>query len=152
MASVLFLVGSTYGNAQQAAEDAADLLVKSGHSASVNDRAELDDLVLSDADVVVICTATIGEGDIPDNLLSLYEDVFDQRPRLDHINYGLIALGDSSYEEFAGAGYLFKNLMQTLGAKAVLPMLVIDAIETPDPEEAVAEWVALLENTFDELA
>ena len=145
MASVLFLVGSTYGNVQQAGEDAADLLVKSGHSATVNDSPEADDLILSDADIVVVCTATIGEGDIPDNLLPLYEDVFDQKPELDHIKYGLIALGDSSYEEFAGAGYLFKNLLHSLGAKPVLPMLVIDAIETPDPEEAVADWVASLE-------
>jgi MioC protein len=144
MALVKFLVGSTYGNAEQAADDAAQLLLVAGHTAKVIRNATLNDVVEDENAIIIFCTATIGQGDIPDNLLNCYEALHDASPYLANRQYGIIALGDSSYEEFAGAGYQIQELMYDLQAKPILPMLTIDAIETPDPEEVVAQWIGKL--------
>jgi MioC protein len=141
MALVKFLVGSTYGNAEQAAEDAADLLTEAGHTTEVIKKPTLDDVTQDEEAILLFCTATIGQGDIPDNLLACYEALHDQAPYLASRQYGIIALGDSSYEEFAGAGYQLQELMYDLQAKPIMPMLTIDAIETPDPEEPIAAWI-----------
>ena len=144
MAKVKFLVGSTYGNAQQAAEDASEQLEQLGHHCQVLNRPCLDDVTSADTDVIIICSATIGEGDIPDNLLPLYSQLKDHCPLLPHVKYAVIALGDSSYDSFADAGRQMDELMQELQAVSVQEMLLIDACETPDPEEAVLEWIGLL--------
>ncbi|SIS79829.1 flavodoxin [Neptunomonas antarctica] len=144
MAKVKFLVGSTYGNAEQVADDAADQLANLGHQTQVYNRPTIDDVIAKDTEVLIICSATIGEGEIPDNLLPLYSQLRDQFPILAHVRYGVIALGDSSYDNFYDAGRQMDELMQELRAEAVQDMLVIDACETPDPEEAVSEWISAL--------
>ncbi|WP_028471456.1 flavodoxin [Neptunomonas japonica] len=144
MASVKFLVGSTYGNAQQVAEDASDQFADLGHFVKVVSRPTIDDILAPDTEVVIICSATIGEGEIPDNLLPFHSQLNDQFPLLPHIKYGVIALGDSSYDNFADGGRQMDELMTELQAVAIQDMLVIDACETPDPEEAVIEWMSLL--------
>ncbi len=144
MANVKFLVGSTYGNAQQVAEDASDQLEQLGHQSEVLNRATVDDVISVETDLLIICTATIGEGEIPDNLLPLYSQLRDQCPLLPHLKYAVIALGDSSYDRFADGGRQMDELMQELQAVSAHEVLLIDACETPDPEEAVSEWVGLL--------
>ena len=141
MANVKFLVGSTYGNAEQIAEDAAEQLNQLGHQSAVLISPIIDDVLTENAEVVVICTATIGEGEIPDNLLPLYDQLREQFPLLPNLKYAVIALGDSSYDHFADAGRQMDELMKELQALDVQDMLVIDACETPDPEEVVAEWI-----------
>lgn len=144
MANVKFLVGSTYGNAQQVAEDASDQLEQLGHQSEVFNRPTIDDVISVEIDLLIICTATIGEGEIPDNLLPLHSQLRDQCPLLPHLKYAVIALGDSSYDRFADGGRQMDELMEELQAVSVHDMLLIDACETPDPEEAVSEWVSLL--------
>lgn len=144
MANVKFLVGSTYGNAQQVAEDASEQLAQLGHQCEVFNRPSIDDVTSVDTDVLIICSATIGEGEIPDNLLPLYSQLRDLCPLLPHLKYAVIALGDSSYDRFADGGRQMDELMQELQAISVQEVLLIDACETPDPEEAVLEWIDLL--------
>lgn len=139
MASIKLLVGTTYGNAQQAAEDAAELLKEQGHTAEVFSRPTLEDI--ADPDVLLVCTATIGVGDIPDCLVPLYNQLSNEPPKLDGVRFGVIALGDSSYDTFASAGEQMREVLLDLGCAELQPMLVVDAIETPDPEDAVAEWI-----------
>lgn len=53
--------------------------------------------------------STHGEGDPPDNALSFHEYVHGRRaPKLDHLSFSVLSLGDSSYEFFCQTG---KNLM-----------------------------------------
>lgn len=148
MAKIKFLVGSTYGNAQQVAEDAADQLIQLGCQSEVLSRPSIDDLTAEDTDIVIICSATIGEGEIPDNLLPLYSQLRDQFPLLPHVRYAVIGLGDSSYDNFADAGHQMDELMTELQAVTLHEMLLIDACETPDPEEAVSEWISSLQQKF----
>jgi len=140
MANIKVLVGSTYGNASQIAEDCTDQLQRMGHTAEMLKEATLDQ-VLEAADVYLICTSTVGQGEVPASLLPLYCQLKDQAPDLSSVRYGLIALGDSSYETFAEGGKLMNEVMQELRAKQVGDALFIDSCETPDPDEAAAEWL-----------
>ncbi|RMX06251.1 nitric oxide synthase [Allofranklinella schreckenbergeri] len=90
---------------------------------------------------VLICTSTHGSGDLPENLQPLYADL-DARPRyLGALRYGVIALGDSFYDDtFAAGGRLFDARLQDLGAQRIGKLFTIDASEVTDPETAAALW------------
>lgn len=140
MANIKVVVGSTYGNAGQIAEDCTDQLQGMGHEAELLEEATLEQLMDS-PDVVLICTSTVGQGEIPGNLLPLYCALKDNQPDLSSVRYGLIALGDSSYETFAEGGKLMNELMRDLNAKPVGQALFIDSNETPDADEEAASWI-----------
>ena len=57
------------------------------------------------------------------------------------LRYGIIALGDSSYDEFCGGGKKFADLLQDQSAIRVGEMLLVDATENPEPEEVTSPWV-----------
>ena len=54
---------------------------------------------------------------------------------------GFSALGDSSYDNFCGAGRACDELLQEQGATRIGERLEIDAIEHPEPEVVSASWV-----------
>ena len=95
-----------------------------------------------DADALyLICTSTYGSGDVPDNARGLY-DSLDETPRfLGHVRYGVIALGDSSYETFCEGGRLFDKALAARGARRIGEILCCDASSGDMPEEKAREWL-----------
>ncbi len=142
MANIKVLVGSTYGNAKQVAEDCAEQLTGLGHNTVVLEEPELDEVVADETEVLLVCTATIGLGEIPNNLMPLYAKMKDNMPMMPEKRFGVIALGDSGYQNFANAGKMMDSLLEELQVKRVGEPLMIDACETPDPEEAASEWIS----------
>jgi len=141
MANIKILVGSTYGNTTQLAESCAEKLNAAGHQATVFEQPQYDDVVATDTEILLICTATIGQGEIPDNLLPLYCELRDKLPPMPEVRYGVIALGDSSYETFAEGGKQMEELMFEVQAKRVQQTLIIDSCETMDPEGEAEGWL-----------
>jgi MioC protein len=47
--------------------------------------------------VFLIVTSTYGQGDVPDNAKSFYEDLKAKRPDLSRVRYGVFGLGDRTY-------------------------------------------------------
>lgn len=141
MASVLLLVGSVYGNSSSVADECAEILRSAGHQADVLSNASLNDLKDRPDDVLLVCTSTTGQGEIPDNIYPLVNELRDSFPLMPERRYGVIALGDSSYETFADAGRQVDELLQELQAKRIGEVLFIDACETADPEGAAMEWI-----------
>nr|WP_320135866.1 flavodoxin domain-containing protein [uncultured Amphritea sp.] len=140
MAEIRVVVGSTYGNASLIADDCTDQLKRFGHQATLLNEPTYEQ-VTNNPDVILICTATIGQGEVPVNLQPLYDDLSSRKPDFSAVRFGLIALGDSSYETFAEGGKQMNELMHDLGAKSVGQALFIDSCETPDPDEAAASWI-----------
>lgn len=141
MAVIKVVVGSVYGNALDVAEMCAQKLTELKHSVELLRNATIDQVVTPETEVILVCTSTTGQGDIPHNLLPLYDQLHDQLPPLSTAKYGVIALGDSSYDTFAEAGYLMDSLMQQLQAQKVGDNLVIDACETMAPLEEAEPWL-----------
>jgi len=73
--------------------------------------------------------------------LPLYCELRDKLPPMPEVRYGVIALGDSSYETFAEGGKQMEELMFEVQAKRVQQTLIIDSCETMDPEGEAEGWL-----------
>ena len=58
-------------------------------------------------------------------------------PRLEGVSYGVLALGDTGYDEFCQAGKLFDIRLEQLGATRVVTRTDCDV----DFEAHAAEWI-----------
>ena len=141
MAKITVVYGSTYGNAQQVAEDCELDLLAAGHVAKLVTSPSLNDLTPEQLDVLLVCTATIGDGEVPDNLYPFYTLLDGAQTAMPWLKYGVIALGDSGYDDFAGGGSRMDEALQGLQAKRIGDVFRVDALEYPDPEDAVKPWL-----------
>ncbi len=132
------LFGTQTGNAETVAEEAAVSSRAQGFAPSV---AGLDDVSmeqLAQMEQAVIVISTYGEGEMPDNAQLFWEALSaDTAPRLEQLSYGVLALGDTGYDEFCHAGKLVDIRLEQLGAKRLLSRVDCDV----DFEDPAAAWV-----------
>jgi len=141
MAKIAVMVGSVYGAAQYVAEEAQSLLTTLGHDSRLFEEPKLDDVLAFNADIWLLISSTTGQGDIPDNLLPFFLDVQSRFPLLTGKHFAVIALGDSSYDTFCGAGEQLRALLLEIQGTELAPMLRIDAGETLEPETIALPWL-----------
>lgn len=141
MAQIGIFVGTVYGNALMVAEEAEKILAKHGHEIKLFEEGTIEAWQYYRHHVALIITSTTGQGDLPETIASLYHDIRDKVGFQPELRYGIIALGDSSYEHFCGAGYKFDDLLQEQGATRLGEMFTIDATEEPEPEVYAASWL-----------
>lgn len=141
MAQVGIFVGTVYGNALLVAEEAEPLLIDQGHQVKIFEDPTLDDWQRYADHVALIITSTTGQGDLPDSIAPLFHAIKDKLGHQPTLQYGVIALGDSSYEDFCGGGKKFDALLQEHSAKRVGEVLLVDATENPEPEEITSPWI-----------
>ncbi|MCL1036357.1 flavodoxin [Shewanella submarina] len=141
MTRINLLYGTVYGSAQSVAEELADTLSSKGGDIKLWQPAELDGFVPAQDELLLVVTSTTGQGDLPDDIAPWYFAVKDSAPYLPELRYAVVGLGDSSYDNFCGAGRQVDELLQELGAKPIAPLLAIDAMETMEPEADAVKWV-----------
>jgi len=141
MAQILILVGTESGNAQMVADALKPVLESGGHAVAVTDKAaSADDLGAHDV-LLVVC-ATHGSGDIPTNIQPLAETLERERPDLSRHRYGVIALGDMTYQDtFCGGGKKVDRVLELCGARRIGDRLEVDASSQPLPDEEALGWV-----------
>ena len=139
MTAVDIIVGSVYGSAMSVAETLEKALIDAGHDVELHEEAELADL--NPERFWLVVTSTTGQGELPPDLLPLYEEIRSNSPPMPQLRYAVAALGDSTYDHFCGAGRQFNDLLQELQAQSVTDMITIDASETLDPEEPALKWL-----------
>jgi len=138
MATIAIIMGSVYGAAQEVAQEIHSAITAVDLDVVFNTPASIADLTNSDA--VLVVTSTTGQGDLPSNLEPFYFAAREQMPLLNGKPFGVICLGDSSYQTFCGAGDKMEELLFELQGKAPLAMLRIDACETLDPQSKAMPW------------
>lgn len=132
------LYGTQTGNAEGVANDAAAAAKLQGFDVKVSglDEIELDEF--AGLKYVLIVTSTYGEGEMPDNAELFWEALSaNTAPRLEGVSYGVLALGDTSYDEFCQAGKLFDIRLEQLGATRVVTRTDCDV----EYEAHAAEWI-----------
>ncbi|MFM4712872.1 flavodoxin [Aeromonas veronii] len=139
MAQIDIVVGTVYGAAMLVAETLADELERKGHHCSLHEEARLADI--DPGRFLLLVSATTGQGDIPPNLQPFASGLADKAPWLKGLRYALIAMGDSSYDHFCGAGRRLDGLLQELGATRVIPSLELDATVHDEPEQVALSWL-----------
>ncbi len=142
MSNIAVLVGSVYGAAIELAEHVTDELNKKGNNAVLHDDVSLEQVLAQAPSTWLIVTSTTGQGDMPDNIINLFEQLKDQFPDLNGSQFAVAAMGDSSYvDSYCGAGKAFDELMKNLAAKPMAELLEIDACETTDPVAFSQTWL-----------
>ena len=139
MAEVGIFVGTMYGNSLLVAEEAETILSGLGHQAKVFEDPMVSDWESYTGKYVLVVTSTTGQGDLPDSIVPLFNDLQDMYQP--HLRYGIIARGDSTYANFCGGGKRFDALLQEQGAQRIGDMLMIAASEDPEPESISNPWV-----------
>ncbi|MCE9678155.1 flavodoxin [Shewanella sp. AS1] len=141
MRKVNLVFGTVYGSAQFVAQTMEEELSAAGVEAQLHQPETLEGFVPPEDEVLLIVTSTTGQGDLPDNISPWFEMMRSDAPYLPKLEYGVITLGDSSYETFCNAGIRFDELFTELGARRIGELLKIDACETMEPEEEAKRWL-----------
>ena len=142
MAGLLIVVGSTSGNAQLVSDVLSDEFKEAGYDVDLFEDGAMDDAALGDRDLVLICTSTHGLGEMPDNIDPFYQELAERTPDLSHLRYGVIALGDQTFDDtFCKAGRDFDALLARLGASRVGERLEVDACTQPLPDDDALDWM-----------
>ncbi|PXW20518.1 FMN-binding protein MioC [Pantoea sp. JKS000250] len=139
MADITLISGSTLGSAEYVAEHLEEKLQEAGFSTQMLHGPELDELP-QEGIWLVVCS-THGAGDIPDNLLPLFEAIRDSQPDLSQVRFGAIGLGNHEYDLFCGAIRQIEALLIAQGARQIGDRLEIDVLEHEIPEDPAEAWL-----------
>jgi len=136
---VTILFGSQSGNAQGLAKKAGKKLEAAGFQVTVLSMSDFKPNNLKKVENLLIVASTHGEGTPPDNAISFHEFLHGKRaPKLDHLRFSVLALGDSSYEFFCQTGKDFDARLEELGGTRLYPRFDCDL----DYDEPASEWLA----------
>ena len=102
---LLILFGSQTGTAEGLARRAASTAVGHGFLPRVMEANAATKLEWSSETRLLVITSTYGDGDMPDNAQGFWDWLqTDAAKALAHLEYCVLALGDSHYEHFCAAG------------------------------------------------
>ena len=129
---------SESGNSEKLAGDVAKAARKNGLKPAIIDMADLELSELTAAKRLVVVAATWGEGEPPARAVRAYNELMGEgAPRLDGVEFGVLALGDTAYSEFCSIGKKIDERLAALGGKRVVDRADCDL----DFAEPAARWI-----------
>ncbi len=135
--TINILYGTQTGNSESVANDVAAVAKTHGLSSAVKSMDEIDSDKLVSMEYLLIIISTYGEGEMPDNAQLLWDQVSeDSAPSMENINFSVLALGDTSYDQFCQAGIDWDNRLAELGAKRLYDRIDCDV----DFEDLAENW------------
>src|SRR5450759_877325 len=124
---ITIVYASESGNCEKLANDLAKAARKNGLKPTLIDMADLEPAELTKAKRLVFIAATWGEGDPPARAVRAYGELMGEgAPRLDGVDYGVLALGDTAYAEFCAIGKKIDERLAALGGKRVVERVDCD--------------------------
>ncbi len=142
---LLVLFGSQTGTAEKIAKKIAKESQAHGCSPRVVDSSAHATIDWKTETNLLIVTSTYGDGDMPDNAQNFWEWLQTENAKsLAHLNFSVLALGDSNYENFCAAGKKIDGRLEELGAKRLYPRTDCDV----DYEARAKEWTSGVLDVF----
>jgi|TARA_B100001094_G_C17909880_1_gene660668 sulfite reductase (NADPH) flavoprotein alpha-component len=135
---ITIFYGTETGNSQELAEKAESILGKEGYKINVSNLEDTnpDDLLKIKLSLFIV--STWGEGDPPLDAEDFYETLKSCELKLSNLSYGVMGLGDRSYEIFNGFAIDIDNTLNKLGATRIGERVEADL----DYEDDFDVWIA----------
>lgn len=131
------LYGSHTGNCEALAKKLTDQAKAKGIESELCDMASFKPRDLQKITNLAVLVSTHGLGEPPVQAQDLYQFLHGKKaPNLSHVNFSVLALGDSSYVDFCQTGKDFDAVLEKLGANRFSPRVDCDV----DFEEDVERW------------
>ncbi len=143
--TLTILYASETGNSAGLAKALAEAAREKGLEPVVSDVATYKTRKLKDEQDVLFIASTHGEGDPPQSAKSFFEFLEGRKaPKLPNLRFAVLALGDSTYEQYCGAGKRIDQRLEELGAQRIEPRVDCDV----DYEEVAPGWIAGIVKTL----
>ncbi len=124
---ITVVYASESGNCEKLAGAFAKAARKNGLKPTLVDMADLELSDLAKAKRLVFIAATWGEGEPPARAVRAYGELMGEgAPRLDGVEFGVLALGDTAYAEFCAIGKKIDERLVALGGKRVVERVDCD--------------------------
>jgi sulfite reductase (NADPH) flavoprotein alpha-component len=136
--TLTILYGTETGNSRELATTLTETAMAQGLEPRLVDMADYKVRSLKDERDLVVITSTHGEGDPPQTTLDFFEFLQGRKaPKLPELRYAVLALGDSTYEQYCAAGRFIDERLAELGAQRLVDRLECDV----DYDEPAAAWL-----------
>ena len=134
---IAVLHASQSGTSEGLARKVAKELKAKGHTTSIASLESYTPQELAAEQHAVLIASTYGEGDPPDAAKPFFQQLcLADAPRLDHLSYTVLALGDKNYEHFCKFGCDLDERLVSLGAQRIAPRVECDV----DVDEPFGHW------------
>ena len=138
LAKLTILYGSETGHSHELAEKLAEKAANKNIAATVFNMYDYNTKKLIDEENIAIIVSTHGEGDPPDMAGDFHKFITGKRaPKLEKMNFSVLALGDKSYKHFCKTGEDIDSAIRNLGAFRVTPLVKCDV----DYEVSAEIWM-----------
>lgn len=142
------LYGSQTGNSEGVARLAAERAEARGFAVRLADMGDFRKPELKKSANLLVVVSTHGEGEPPDSALELHELINSRKaPPLKGSRFAVLALGDSSYEQFCQTGKDFDARLEALGGERIHERVDCDV----DYDDAASAWIDAVLGRFSEL-
>ena len=127
LAPVLILSASQTGNARRVAQSLLEKLTAAGVAAVLKNAGDYKSRQLASERLVLIVASTQGDGEPPEEALTLHKALFSKKPpEVKSLQFAVLSLGDSSYPDFCQAGKDFDSQLAQLGAQRLFDRVDCD--------------------------
>ena len=136
--SLLLIYGTETGNAEELAEDAANMAKGFDLDATVMDMEDIEPDDISTSKRLIVVCSTWGEGEQPVNAQDLYDAVEEtEEGSMEGVNFAVLALGDTAFELFCESGKEWDTILEEKGGNRVNDRIDCDT----DYDDYAEEWL-----------
>lgn len=145
--TVCVLYGSETGTAQDVAEQIWKSAKRKGLQSTVSSLNDYDICNLPSERLIIFVVATTGQGDVPVNMRQFWKLLLRRNlplNMLQNMKYGVLGLGDSSYQKFNFAAKKLNRRLAQLSGEELLPIGLADDQHNLGIDATIDPWVKKL--------